>query len=328
MSFFYKYNGNITPEKNVIFVFGSNPEGRHGAGSAKVAVEQFGAVYGQGEGLQGSAYALPTTELRQELQDHTKYNRQSLPEETIVASIVKLFECCEANPDKFFKVAYRNQPDEVTLCGYAGKDLMAMFVKAKDQHGHWPSNIYFSEEWWNSGLLANGKRHTVKANIGPNHEGCWVLVDDAALAAYKDNKSSGSVFSAIMLNDMGDEPNYEYGDEIFIETRGSQNPVDVERKTIEKLGGRDPIIVFYLGMKNVLPEDSYDYISNAAENFAYLNKVGYLPIFVPNYESTSSSIECINPVQLTKDEYRSVKERVAKLDAALKEFMKKKSPEE
>lgn len=47
------YNGNIEPDENTIFVFGSNPEGRHGAGSAKVAKEKFGAVYGVGEGLQG-----------------------------------------------------------------------------------------------------------------------------------------------------------------------------------------------------------------------------------------------------------------------------------
>ena len=30
------YEGMITPEPNTIFVFGSNPEGRHGAGAAKV----------------------------------------------------------------------------------------------------------------------------------------------------------------------------------------------------------------------------------------------------------------------------------------------------
>ena len=58
------YIGNITPDANTIFVFGSNPEGRHGAGAARVARAQFGAVYGQGEGLQGNAYALPTKDLR------------------------------------------------------------------------------------------------------------------------------------------------------------------------------------------------------------------------------------------------------------------------
>ena len=54
------YSGDITPQEDTIFVFGSNPEGIHGAGSARVAVNQFGAKYGQGEGIQGQAYALPT----------------------------------------------------------------------------------------------------------------------------------------------------------------------------------------------------------------------------------------------------------------------------
>lgn len=58
------YEGNITPDKDTIFVFGSNPEGRHGAGAAKIAREQFGAQYGVGEGLTGSSYALPTKDLR------------------------------------------------------------------------------------------------------------------------------------------------------------------------------------------------------------------------------------------------------------------------
>ena len=36
-----------------IFVFGSNLAGRHGAGAAFAAKER-GAIYGRGEGLQGS----------------------------------------------------------------------------------------------------------------------------------------------------------------------------------------------------------------------------------------------------------------------------------
>lgn len=143
------YNGNITPEEGTIFVFGSNPEGRHGAGSARVAREQFGAIYGQGEGLQGSAYALPTTELRYHMQD--QYSRYSMSEETIVENIKRMYDCARENPDKKFKVAYRNQPSERTLCGYSGRELMAMFKKACD--GDYPDNIYFSEEWANSGLL-------------------------------------------------------------------------------------------------------------------------------------------------------------------------------
>ena len=45
---------------NEIFVFGSNLEGHHNGGAAKVALNKFGAIYGQGVGLQGKCYALPT----------------------------------------------------------------------------------------------------------------------------------------------------------------------------------------------------------------------------------------------------------------------------
>ena len=45
-----------------IFVFGSNATGAHGGGAAKVALDRFGAIWGQGEGLQGQSYGLPTME--------------------------------------------------------------------------------------------------------------------------------------------------------------------------------------------------------------------------------------------------------------------------
>ena len=43
-----------------IFVFGSNLQGMHGGGAARIAYERFGAVWGQGVGLQGHTYAIPT----------------------------------------------------------------------------------------------------------------------------------------------------------------------------------------------------------------------------------------------------------------------------
>lgn len=46
--------------KNEIFVFGSNLQGFHGGGAARIARERFGAVTGQGVGLQGQSYAIPT----------------------------------------------------------------------------------------------------------------------------------------------------------------------------------------------------------------------------------------------------------------------------
>lgn len=144
------YQGNIVPEENTIFVFGSNPEGRHGAGSAKVAKEQFGAIYGQGEGLQGNAYALPTTELRHDKQD--KYSGFSMGPNDIVENIKRMYQCAREHPDKNFKVAYRNGKDEKTLCGYTGEQLMELFKEAVGD-GDYPDNVWFSKEWDDTGYL-------------------------------------------------------------------------------------------------------------------------------------------------------------------------------
>lgn len=43
-----------------VFVFGSNLRGMHGGGAAATAHRCFGAVWGQGVGLQGQSYAIPT----------------------------------------------------------------------------------------------------------------------------------------------------------------------------------------------------------------------------------------------------------------------------
>lgn len=47
-------------KENEIFVFGSNLEGMHGGGAARAAYNKFGAVWGQGVGLQGQSYGIPT----------------------------------------------------------------------------------------------------------------------------------------------------------------------------------------------------------------------------------------------------------------------------
>lgn len=46
--------------ENEIFVFGSNLAGMHGGGAARLARIKWGAVMGQGVGLQGRTYAIPT----------------------------------------------------------------------------------------------------------------------------------------------------------------------------------------------------------------------------------------------------------------------------
>lgn len=57
---------NFTPEhisrlaEDEVFVFGSNLAGYHCSGAAATAMQKFGAVWGQGVGIQGQSYAIPT----------------------------------------------------------------------------------------------------------------------------------------------------------------------------------------------------------------------------------------------------------------------------
>jgi len=62
----YHTNGSL-PTRGEIFVFGSNLQGVHGAGAAKVALELFGAHMGFGKGRCRQSFAIPTR----------NYNRQT-----------------------------------------------------------------------------------------------------------------------------------------------------------------------------------------------------------------------------------------------------------
>lgn len=84
-------NKLFTPEtiselkENEIFVFGSNKLGRHTSGAARTAVEKFGAVMGQAEGLQGQSYAIPTLD----------ENMRKVSKDKIRDAVLRLYE--EAN---------------------------------------------------------------------------------------------------------------------------------------------------------------------------------------------------------------------------------------
>ena len=60
------YDRRYTPERILelkegeIFVFGSNLAGAHCGGAARLAYNRFGAVWGEGVGLHGRTYAIPT----------------------------------------------------------------------------------------------------------------------------------------------------------------------------------------------------------------------------------------------------------------------------
>ena len=73
-----------------VFVFGSNKEGMHGGGAARVAYQKFGAKWGEGVGMTGSCYAIPTMDgsldiIRGYVDDFTEYAR-SHPELTFLVT--------------------------------------------------------------------------------------------------------------------------------------------------------------------------------------------------------------------------------------------------
>jgi len=100
-----------------VFVFGSNTAGRHGKGAALFAREQRGAIYGQGEGLQGNSYAIPTKGQRP---DRSLY---PLPIEEIRVGVARFLSFAASRPDLQFEVT----PIGCGLSGYAPADIAPLF---------------------------------------------------------------------------------------------------------------------------------------------------------------------------------------------------------
>jgi hypothetical protein len=67
----YKVSPNNIQElkENEIFVFGSNLQGNHIGGAARIAYDKFGAIMYQGIGLQGQSYAIPTLDFDRDISD-------------------------------------------------------------------------------------------------------------------------------------------------------------------------------------------------------------------------------------------------------------------
>lgn len=109
---------------NEVFVFGSNLSGSHGGGAALVAYRKFGAIWGQGVGLQGQSYGIPTM--------HGGV------------------EAIKPYVDEFIAFARQHQ-DLVFLvtrvgCGIAGfidNEIAPLFSEAKQLE-----NVYLPRLWW------------------------------------------------------------------------------------------------------------------------------------------------------------------------------------
>ncbi|MCQ2229986.1 MAG: hypothetical protein MJZ13_09630 [Bacteroidales bacterium] len=124
------YNNRITPahisslKENEIFVFGSNLQGRHGGGAAHAAHIYFGAVWGQGVGLQGQSYAIPTM--------------QGGPE-TIKPYVDEFIAFAKQHSDLIFYVT----PIGCGIAGFVPSDIAPLFAEAKDVE-----NIFLPNSFW------------------------------------------------------------------------------------------------------------------------------------------------------------------------------------
>ena len=150
------FKGNITHlNSNEIFVFGSNPEGKHGMGTAKIALIKFGAIYGQGRGLQGRSYGLITKNLRPgyaekkldgEIINYRKNGYRSVTKRQIVDNIIELYRTAENFKNYYFLVAYR--ANGTNLNGYNDIEMSEMFKEAGNEYGIIPINIVFEDMFY------------------------------------------------------------------------------------------------------------------------------------------------------------------------------------
>lgn len=111
---------------NQIFVFGSNLAGRHGAGSAKEAWANHGALWGRGVGRSGNSYAIPTKDAQ----------LKTLPLHKIEPYVEEFVEYAREHPELIFNVV-------AIGCGLAGckpEQIAPMFKGA-------PSNCNLPSEF-------------------------------------------------------------------------------------------------------------------------------------------------------------------------------------
>ena len=110
-------------EPNEIFVFGSNLKGMHGGGAAYIAYRKFGAIMGQGVGLQGQSYGIPT------MQGGV---------ETIRPYVDEFIEFAKEHPTLTFLVTRIG----CGIAGFTDDEISPLFEKA-----HYVENIVLPPGW-------------------------------------------------------------------------------------------------------------------------------------------------------------------------------------
>ena len=107
-----------------VFVFGSNKEGMHGGGAARIAYKEFGARWGEGVGMTGRCYAIPTMDgsldiIRKHVDDFTEY--------------------AAAHPELTFLVTRIG----CSIAGWRDSEIAPLFGKASEL-----GNVTLPEEFW------------------------------------------------------------------------------------------------------------------------------------------------------------------------------------
>ena len=113
---------------NQIFVFGSNARGFHAGGAARQAVESFGAIMGQAEGLQGQSYGIVTLD----------GDMRRVPLSYIEKQLDTLNAFARKNPDKEFLVT-------AIGCGIAGFKVEDIATICRNIE--WVDNVVLPEEF-------------------------------------------------------------------------------------------------------------------------------------------------------------------------------------
>ena len=110
-------------EPGQIFVFGSNIMGFHGGGAAYIAMKKFGAIYGQGDGLQGQSYAISSMEGLEKMSKH----------------VDEFIHFASLHPELTFLVTRIG----CGIAGYSPIEVSPLFINAVDME-----NIWLPQDFW------------------------------------------------------------------------------------------------------------------------------------------------------------------------------------
>ena len=115
-------------KENQIFVFGSNMNGNHAGGAARLAVEKFGAIMGRAEGIQGQSYAIPTLD----------ENMEKVAEEDLINYLANLRHFANEHPEKEFLLTAIG----TGIAGFDTNYMAYMVLRA-----NLPGNVTIPEEF-------------------------------------------------------------------------------------------------------------------------------------------------------------------------------------